>query len=143
MDDLDFTIAQVCQELGVSRDKIRRFCNSGLVPGYKYTIRRHRSFTADQVDWLRILVFLSRAGFSTKDLRKYVRLAQAEGSAAKAERMNMLRTHKRQVWQELEVLQATIDFLERQEELIEGEGLAGRVGSLEGPEKVAGDSDNA
>jgi len=42
-----------------------------------------------------------------------------ETAEATEERLAMLRTHKRQVWQELEDLQATIDFLERQEESID------------------------
>lgn len=120
MNNETLTAAQISKELGVNVYKIRRFCNKGLVPGYKYTMRRHKTFTPEQVNWLRILVFLGRAGFSVSDMRKYVRLAQTETRAAELERLEMLRTHKRQVWQELEDLQATIDFLERQEELIRG-----------------------
>lgn len=62
--------------------------------------------------------YLSRMGFTTKDLRHYIALCREDTKVAQAERVAMLRTHKRQAWQELEDLQATIDFLEREEEAI-------------------------
>lgn len=113
-------INEVSKILRVNSRKLRRYCNANVVPGLRpVRFGKHRTFTPEQVDWLRQAVYLSRAGFSMKDLRKYVKLAQEKSERAIAERCAMLRTHKRQVWQELEDLQATIDFIERQEEILQ------------------------
>lgn len=120
MSDEMLKMADVSKTLGVPSYKLRRYCNANIVPGLRPArFGKHRTFTPEQVDYLRQAVFLNRAGFTTKDLRKYIKLAQVTGEKARQERMAMLKTHKRQVWQELEDLQATIDFLERQEELLE------------------------
>lgn len=110
---------EVSERLGVKSQVLRRYCNRGFVPGMIRVLPgRPRVFTEGQVDYLRLALFLTRAGFTTKDLRKYVALLRKGGAEADAERKAMLTTHKRQVWQELEDLQKTIDFIERQEELI-------------------------
>lgn len=112
------TMREVSRRLGVSSQQLRRYCNSGFVPGMRAMMTgKHRSFTPEQVDWLKQAIYLKRAGFTTRDLRKYVQLCQQMTADAMKERMAMIRTHKRQVWQELEELQETIDFLERQEEM--------------------------
>lgn len=112
-------MSDVSKMLGVSARRLRKYCSRDIVPGMKLVrFGERRTFTPEQVDYLRQAVLLSRAGFSAKDLRKYVKLMQSNSAKARTERMAMLRTHKRQVWQELEDLQAAIDFLERQEELL-------------------------
>lgn len=112
-------MGEISKRLGVSPQRLRRYCDAGLVPGLRpVRFGHHRALTSEQVDYLRLAVFLSRAGFTLKDLQKYVGLTQDSGADSVQERLAMLRTHKRQVWQELEDLQATIDFLERQEELL-------------------------
>lgn len=115
----DFTMRQASAQLGVSVQVLRKYCNNGLVPGLRYTPGRQRIFTVEQLDWLRVMVMLSRAKFTVKDLRRYLRLGQTGTSEAVQEQRAMLQTHKRQVWQELEDLQAAIDFIERQEEVLE------------------------
>lgn len=110
--------SDVSKVLGVSPRKLRRYCNANIVPGLRpVQFGKHRTFTPEQVDWLKQAVFLSQAGFTKKDLREYVLLAQKNDEESSKKRIEMLKTHKRQVWQKLEDLQATIDFLERQEDL--------------------------
>lgn len=118
-DEQRITMREVSERLGVKSQVLRRYCNRGFVPGMIRVLPgRPRVFTEEQVDYLRLALFLTRAGFTTKDLRKYIALLRKGGTESDAERKAMLITHKRQVWQELEDLQKTIDFIERQEELI-------------------------
>jgi len=112
------TMRQVSQALGVKSRVLRRYCNSGMVTGVIKTVGRNRMFTPEQVEQLKVAVWLSRAGFTKKDLRKYILLGRTNRAEAVSERLEMLRTHKRQVWQKLEDLKTTIDFLERQEDLL-------------------------
>ncbi len=113
------TMRQASKLLGVKSQTLRRYCNRGFVPGLRHTLPgQTRTFTPDQIDWLRAACFLTRAGFTTGDLRKYIRLANDNNPEAMRQRKAMLATHKRQVWQELEDLQATIDYIERQEDTL-------------------------
>lgn len=118
VDERKITMREASERLGVKSRVLRRYCNLGFVPGLAHCLPgQKRTFTAEQVDYLRQADFLVKAGFTTKDLRKYLMLLR-KGEIANAERKAMLVTHKRQVWQELEDLQKTIDFIERQEELL-------------------------
>lgn len=114
-----FTMRQASQILGVSSQRLRRYCNRGLVPGVRQPVLgKSRTFTAEQMNSLRLAHFLTVAGCRVEDIRKYLWLAREDTKQARKEQLSILNTHKRQVWQELEDLQATIDFLERQEELL-------------------------
>lgn len=118
-DEQKVTMREVSERLGVKSQVLRRYCNRGFVPGMMRVLPgQPRVFTEEQISYLRSALFLTRAGFTTKDLRKYIMLLRRGGAEADVERKAMLATHKRQVWQELEDLQETIDFIERQEELI-------------------------
>lgn len=113
------TMREASERLGVKSRVLRKYCNLGFVPGLTHCLPgQKRTFTDEQIDYLRQADFLTRAGFTAKDLRKYLMLSRKKGEVASKERKAMLMTHKRQVWQELEDLQRTIDFLERQEELL-------------------------
>ena len=114
-----YTMSEVASELGVSSDRIRRYCNLGLVPGLRYSIGRHRNFTVEQLNWLRILCFLGKAGFSNKDLRRFAQLERQKSSKARREQRAMVLTHKRQVWQEFEDLKDILDFMDRYGESLE------------------------
>lgn len=114
------TMRQASKLLGVKSQTLRRCCNRGFVPGLRHTLPgQARTFTPEQVDWLKQAHFLTKAGFTAKDLRKYIQLSCDDNAESQRERKAMLSTHKRQVWQELEDLQSTIDFIERQEELFD------------------------
>ena len=69
-----------------------------------------------RVDLIAILIKMRSAGFSTKELRQYSRLYR-QGDSTADERLAMLTTRKRQLWQEIKERQESIDFIERQEEL--------------------------
>lgn len=113
------TMRQASRILGIKSQNLRRYCNRGFVPGLRHShMGQPRTFTPEQLNYLRLAHFLTQAGFVAKDLRKYVGLMQDQDEAAREERRAMLLTHKRQVWQRIEDLQETIDFLERQEEAL-------------------------
>lgn len=111
-----YTTADISKQLGVPKHIITYLCNRGLVQHIKRTRLGYRTFNQEQVDLIAILIKMRSAGFSTKELRQYSRLYR-QGDSTADERLAMLTTRKRQLWQEIKERQESIDFIERQEEL--------------------------
>ena len=111
-----YTTADVCKQLGVPRYTVTNLYKRGLIPHVKHNRFGRRTFTHEQVDLIAILIKMRSAGFSTKELRQYSRLYR-QGDSTADERLAMLITRKRQLWQEIKERQESIDFIERQEEL--------------------------
>ena len=111
-----YTTADISKQLGVPKHIITYLCNRGLVQHIKRTRLGYRTFNQEQVDLIAILIKMRSAGFSTKELRQYSRLYR-QGDSTADERLAMLTTRKRQLWQEIKERQESIDVIERQEEL--------------------------
>lgn len=111
-----YTITDICQQLSVSRYAIARLCNRGLIPYVKRNKHGRRIFNQTQVDLINILIKMRSAGFSSKEIRHYSRLYR-QGESTAEQRLAMLTTRKRQLWQEIKERQEAIDFIERQEEI--------------------------
>lgn len=113
-----FTTKQVGERLGISPHTIRFYCNKGLVAHVRRSRNGYRLFTEQQVDWLKTLVCLSRCGFSVPEMKRYTGLCR-NGVGTAPERKAMLETKKRQLWQKLEDIHSSIDFIERKQELFD------------------------
>lgn len=113
-----YTIQQAAKVLGVPAYTLRRLCNSSLLPGWRHSIGTRRTFTAEQVERLRTILLLQRAGITLSDIRKYLRWVEEADGEKREFCRKILATHKRQVWRQVEELQKTIDFLERQEDML-------------------------
>ena len=111
-----YTIAEICKQLNVSRNIVAYLCRRGLVPHIKHNRLGYRTFNQQQVDLIAILLKMRSAGFTSTELRQYSRLYR-QGESTAEERLAMLTTRKHQLWQEIKERQASIDFIERQEEL--------------------------
>ena len=115
MDQKTYTIKEVAKQLNISRHALGRLCNSGLVPHVRRNHQGYRVLSAEQVDFVNILLGMRRAGFSSRELRRYSQLYR-QGASTAPERLAMLTTRKRQLWQEITARQSAIDFIERTEE---------------------------
>lgn len=112
------TLTVAAEQLEVPIWKIRSFCNSGFIPHVRRNRQGYRLLEPWQVNLLQVLIGLERCGCTRRELRKYSALYR-QGDSTLAERKALLLTRKRQLWQELEDRQSGIDFIERQEEIIE------------------------
>lgn len=118
------TILEVANLLQIPRNTVRNFCNRGLVPHVRRDAKHQRIFEPWQVDLLGILINMRQAGFRSRELKRYSALYR-QGSKTSAERLAMLTTRKRQLWQEIADRQAAIDFIERWEETHQSQGSSG------------------
>ncbi len=116
MSQIQLTIKDASESLGVPKYSITNLCNQGLIPHVRRDQRHRRILEPWQVDLVQVLLGMKQAGFRPKDIRQYSRLYR-QGPSTEAERLAMLTTRKRQLWHEIETRQKAIDFIERQEEV--------------------------
>lgn len=109
------TAHQVGLEFNIPNRNIRTLCNWGLVKGLRYNHVGRRMFSTQQAELVSMLYNLQKSGFSKEQLKQFV------ATKDKEERIALLRTQKRQLWQEISERQKSIDFIERQEEILADE----------------------
>ncbi len=112
MDTALLTMRQVSAKLNIPSRKIRNYCTWGLLKHVRHNKVGRRIFTAEQLDQIALLYGLQKAGFNHDQLKQYARTKD------KSLQKSLLATQKRQLWQELEDIKSSIDFIERQEELL-------------------------
>ena len=118
MKNEEMTIKKVSELLGVSTWTIRRMHQNGMVPHVRRSRAGYLVFGPEQIEILRILIDLKKAGMPRKNLKRLAGLIR-RGNETLAEQKAMLETQKRNFWQELEDVQHGIDVIERQVEVIE------------------------
>ena len=108
------SVAAKC--IGAKTSTVRSICSRGLIPHLKRNNHGQWVMEKWQVQLLRILYMMKQAGFRPKELRQYSRLYR-QGDSTSEQRLAMLTTRKRQLWQEIKERQDAIGFIERQEEI--------------------------
>ena len=92
----DWTISQVSKMLDMPIYSLRRYCNSSLLPGWRHRVGKRRVFTLEQVDRLRIITGLHKAGLGMRDIRNYLDGFYGADKTAKCLCRELLATYKRQ-----------------------------------------------
>lgn len=112
-----YSIKEASKRLDIPSTTIRWFLKNGLIPHVKRQRNGYRVLDDAQLDLLQVLFNMKRAGFPKKEIRQYSRLYR-QGEQTAEQRLAMLTTRKRQIWQEITERQKSIDFIERQEEIL-------------------------
>lgn len=106
-----YTIRQASELLGVRTGTLRHYCNLGLVPGLKRNRAGQRIFSEEQFNQLRNIAYFFRCELTSREIKNYLH-------SSPAEQKQILGTKKQQLWQKLDTIRQNIDFIERQEDLI-------------------------
>lgn len=106
-----YTIRQASELLGVKTGTLRHYCNLGLISGLKRNRAGQRIFSEEQFNQLRNIAYFFRCELTSREIKNYLR-------SSPAEQKQILGTKKQQLWQKLDTIRQNIDFIERQEDLI-------------------------
>lgn len=106
-----YTIRQASDLLSIKTGTLRHYCNLGLIPGLKRNRAGQRIFSEEQFNQLRNIAYFFRCELTSREIKKYLH-------SSPAEQKQILGTKKQQLWQKLDAIRQNIDFIERQEDLL-------------------------
>ena len=92
-----YTIGEMAKMLGVPASTLRYYDKEGLLPFVARSSGGIRQFRESDIEWLRVIGCMKKAGMSIKDIRQYLELSM-QGNNTIDTRLAMFR-HQREVLQ--------------------------------------------
>lgn len=105
------TISEVSKKYGLSQDTLRYYERVGVIPKVHRTEGGLRDYSEEDCGWVELVKCMRSAGLPVEMLIEYVRLTQA-GDATIPERRQLLVEQRKQLEQQLQVIQDTIGRLD-------------------------------
>ena len=128
-----YTVGEMAKLLGVPASTLRYYDKEGLLPFVERSNGGIRMFRDSDLEWLRIIGCMKKAGMPLKDIRQYIELA-LQGDDTIETRLRMF-THQRDVLRaQMEELQQTLETVEYKCWFYE---TAQAAGSIDAPQQMA------
>ena len=106
------TIAEVSKEFGLTADTLRYYERIGLLPAVNRNSSGNRDYTQEDCRWVQFIKCMRSAGLSIETLIEYVSLFQL-GNATIAIRKELLIEQRKQIFDKIEELQGTLEYLDK------------------------------
>ena len=106
------TIAEVSKEFELTADTIRYYERNGLLTAVKRNSSGNRDYTQEDCRWVQFIKCMRSAGLSIETLIEYVSLFQL-GNATIAIRKELLIEQRKQIFDKIEELQGTLEYLDK------------------------------
>ena len=120
-----YTMKEVCDQVGISYETLRFYCNEGLVPHVKRDKNNYRVFDEKNINWLKSLQCLKKCGMGIKEMKQYMNLCQ-EGASTIPERKRLLAIQEAFLLSRISEINESIDFIQKKQEYFDG-ALAGKI----------------
>ena len=105
-----YSIGQVAEMFGLPISTLRYYDKQGLFPNME-RVSGIRKFSETEIEALRVIECLKKAGMSLKDIREYIHLAM-EGDSTIEERLQLFYRQRKILQAQMEELQHTMDVLD-------------------------------
>lgn len=122
---VQYTMMQVCREMGMTYQTLKFYCNKGLVPNVKRDKNNRRVFDDRDLEWLRHLGCLKRCGLSIEEMQGYVELC-LQGEQSIPQRKEILAARREHLIEQLEQIQENIDYIDWKQQFYD-DVLAGKT----------------
>jgi Predicted transcriptional regulators len=106
-----YTMKEVCDQVGISYEALRFYCNEGLVPNVKRRKNNYRAFDERDVRWLKGLQCLRKCGMSIKDMKGYMNLC-LKGASTIPERKCLLAVQKEYLLGKIDEVNQSIAYID-------------------------------
>ena len=97
--------------LGVPASTLRYYDKEGLLPFVARSSGGIRQFRESDIEWLRVIGCMKKAGMSLKDIRIYIELA-VQGDSTIDARLAMFRRQREELQAQMEDLQHTMEMVD-------------------------------
>ncbi len=106
-----YTVGEMAKLLGVTASTLRYYDKEGLLPFVERSSGGIRMFRESDIEWLRVIECMKKAGMSIKDIRQYIELA-LKGDNTIELRLMMFRRQKEVLQQKMAEMQHTMAMVE-------------------------------
>ena len=106
-----YTVGEMAKLLGVTASTLRYYDKEGLLPFVERSSGGIRMFRNSDIEWLRVIECMKKAGMSIKDIRQYIELA-LKGDDTIELRLMMFRRQKEVLQQKMAEMQHTMAMVE-------------------------------
>lgn len=108
---MQYSMKQACQEVGMTYEALKFYCNQGLVPNVKRDKNNYRVFDQRDIQWIKGLTCLKRCGMSLEDMKRYLALC-LKGKATIPERKEILNQQRALLMEKMKHLQEDIAYID-------------------------------
>lgn len=106
-----YTMKQACEQVGMTYEALKFYCNQGLVPHVKRDKNNYRIFDQRDIEWIKGLTCLKRCGMSIEDMKTYLALC-LQGQSTIPQRQLILEKQRRLLSERISDLQRDIDYID-------------------------------
>lgn len=108
---MTYTIGEMAKRLNISSSTLRYYDKEGLLPFVERKSSGIRVFKEKDIEYLKIIECLKKAGMSIKDIKRYIELT-LDGDKTIDERLKMFEDKKRELEAQLSELKHTIKVID-------------------------------
>ena len=105
-----YTVGEMAKMLGVPASTLRYYDKEGLLPFVGRSAGGIRMFRESDLEWLRIIGCMKKAGMSIRDIRQYMELV-IQGNNTIDARLEMFRRQRKVLEEQMAELQHTMDMV--------------------------------
>ena len=105
-----YTVVEMAKMLGVPASTLRYYDKEGLLPFVGRSAGGIRMFRESDLEWLRIIGCMKKAGMSLRDIRQYMELV-IQGDDTIDARLEMFRRQRKTLETQMAELQHTMDMV--------------------------------
>lgn len=106
-----YTMKQACEQVGMTYEALKFYCNQGLVPNVKRDKNNYRVFDERDIEWIKGLTCLKRCGMRIEDMKTYLSLC-LQGQSTIPERKVILEKQRKLLSEKMSELQKDIDYID-------------------------------
>ncbi len=106
-----YTVGEMASLLGVPASTLRYYDKEGLLPFVERSGSGIRMFRDSDIQWLKIIGCMKKAGMSIKDIRQYIEMARA-GDDTIEMRLDMFEKQREILKSRIKELQHTLEIVE-------------------------------
>lgn len=102
---------ETCEQVGMSYETLKFYCNKGLIPNVKRDKNNYRIFDDNNINWIKSLFCLKKCGMSIEEMKKYLDLC-LQGQSSIPERKAMLNKKKKDLELKKKEIEDSLSFID-------------------------------